>query len=64
MGKLEEKSDGNYLLEVKIGNLQIKKGFKDADKPLEEISRVPMPDGFYLHIPDVNSVVDKSDNDD
>ena len=63
MGKLEEKSDGNYLLEVKIGNLRIKKAFKDADKPLEEISRVPMPDGFYLHIPDVDNSEDgKSDD--
>lgn len=52
MGKLEEKSDGYYVLEVKIGNLKIEKTLMDADKPLEEISKVPKSDGFYLEIPD------------
>lgn len=55
MGKLEEKSDGNYVLEVKVGCLSINKAFKDAEKPLEEISKIPKPDGFYLYIPDVES---------
>lgn len=55
MGKLEEKSDGNYILEVKVGNIKLTKAFKDAEKPLDEISQTPMPDGFYLYIPDVTS---------
>ena len=55
MGKLEEKSDGNYVLEVKIGSIKLTKAFKDAEKPLDEISQTPMPDGFYLYIPDVTS---------
>lgn len=55
MGKLEEKSDGNYVLEVKVGNIKLTKAFKDAEKPLEEISKIPKPDGFYLYIPDVIS---------
>lgn len=55
MGKLEEKSDGNYILEVKVGNIKLTKAFKDAEKPLEEISKTPMPDGFYLYIPDITS---------
>lgn len=55
MGKLEEKSDGNYILEVKVGNIKLTKAFKDAENPLDEISQTPMPDGFYLYIPDVTS---------
>lgn len=55
MGKLEEKSDGNYVLEVKVGCIKVTKAFKDAEKPLDEISKTPMPDGFYLYIPDVES---------
>ena len=55
MGKLEEKSDGNYVLEVKVGNVKLTKAFKDAEKPLEEISKTPMPNGFYLYISDVKS---------
>lgn len=55
MGKLEEKSDGNYILEVKVGSIKLTKAFKDAEKPLDEISKIPMPDGFYLYIPDVKS---------
>lgn len=55
MGKLEEKSDGNYVLEVKVGNIKLTKAFKDAEKPLEEIPKTPMPDRFYLYIPDVES---------
>ena len=55
MGKLEEKSDGNYVLEVKVGCLSINKAFKDAEKPLDEISQTPMSNGFYLYIPDVKS---------
>lgn len=55
MGKLEEKSDGNYILEVKVGNIKLTKAFKDAEKPLDEISKNPMPNGFYLYIPDVEN---------
>lgn len=55
MGKLEEKSDGYYILEVEIGCVTVKKAFMDADKPLEEISAMPMPDGFYLEISDVEN---------
>ncbi len=52
MGKLEEKSDGYYILEAQVGCVTIKKAFMDADKPLEEISTKPKSDGFYLDIPD------------
>lgn len=62
MGKLEEKSDGNYVLEVKVGCLSINKAFKDAEKPLEEISKIPKPDGFYLYIPDVESFGSNDDD--
>ena len=36
MGKLEEKSDGNYILEVKVGNIKLTKAFKNAEKPLNK----------------------------
>jgi hypothetical protein len=52
MGKLEEKSDGYYILEVTVGCVTIKKALMDADKPMEEISTEPKTDGFYLNIPD------------
>lgn len=52
MGKLEQKSDGYYVLDVTIGCMTFKKAFMDADKPLEEISDEPKPDGFFLHIPE------------
>ena len=52
MGKLEEKSDGYFVLEVKIGNVIVKKIFKAVDIPLDEISEEPKVDGFYLDIPD------------
>lgn len=55
MGKLEEKSDGNYVLEVKVGSIKLTKAFKNAEKPLDQISKIPMPNGFYLYIPDVKS---------
>lgn len=55
MGKLEEKSDGNYILEVKVGCIKVTKAFKDAEKSLEEIPKTPMPNGFYLYIPDVEN---------
>lgn len=54
MGKLEQKSDGYYILDVTIGCLTVKKAFKDADKSLEEISDQPMTNGFYLQIPDID----------
>lgn len=52
MGKLEEMSDGYYILDVTLGCMTIKKAFMDADKPLDEISEVPKPDGFKLEILD------------
>lgn len=52
MGKLEEKSDGYYILEVTVGCVTIKKALMDVDKPMEEISTEPKTDGFYLNIPD------------
>ena len=55
MGKLEEKSDGNYVLEVQIGHVSVKKAFIESEKPLDEISDEPKPDGFYLNIPDVDT---------
>lgn len=60
MGKLQEMSDGNYILEAKVGCMEIRKSFKDSDTPLEEVSQKPMQDGFYLHIPDMpNGETDK-----
>lgn len=55
MGKLEEMSDGYYILEVNFGAVSIKKAFQDADKPLEEISKVPKSDGFKLEILDAQN---------
>lgn len=52
MGKLEQKSDGYYVLEVTIGCLTVKMALMDADKPLEEISTERKTDGFYLYIPE------------
>lgn len=52
MVKLEEKSDGFYVLEVEIAGYSVTKIFQEVDKPLEEISETPMPEGFYLNIPD------------
>lgn len=54
MGKLEERSDGYYVLEgVKVGEMNIPpKVFQIVDKPLDEVSKKPKPDGFYLNIPD------------
>lgn len=55
MGRLEEMSDGYYVLEVTVGCITVVKAFKPANKPLDEISNIPKPDGFYLHIPDVKN---------
>lgn len=54
MGKLEERSDGYYVLEgVKVGVVNIPtKVFQEVEKPLEGISKELKPDGFYLDIPD------------
>lgn len=54
MGKLEERSDGYYVLEdVKVGIITIPpKVFQEVDKPLEDVSKEPKSDGFYLDIPD------------
>lgn len=65
MGKLEEKSDGYYVLEVRIGCTAIKKAFAKSDKPLDEISSTPKADGFFLDIPDIdvnNKDVDSKNN--
>ena len=55
MGKLQSKSNGNYILEVKIGNVTLQKAFKNSDIPLEEVMQLPSTDDFYLYIPDVGS---------
>ncbi len=54
MGKLEERSDGYYVLEgVKVGKFTMPaKVFQEADKPVEEVSKEPKSGGFYLDIPD------------
>lgn len=54
MGKLEERTDGLYVLEgVKIGVFTLPtKVLKEVDIPLESVSKEPKPDGFYLDIPD------------
>lgn len=52
MGTLEEMSDGYYILKIDYGAITIEKALMDADKPLEEISKVPKSDGFKLEIPD------------
>lgn len=54
MGKLEERSDGYYVLEgVKVGKFTMPaKIFQEADKPAEEVSKEPKSGGFYLDIPD------------
>lgn len=59
MGKLEEKSDGYYILEVTFGCVTIKKALMDADKPLEDISTEPKKDGFYLKISDISDILEK-----
>lgn len=55
MGKLQSKSNGNYILEVKIGNVTLQKAFKNSDIPLDEVMQLPSTDDFYLYIPDVGS---------
>lgn len=52
MGKFCEMSDGVFLLEIKIGTMYIKRAFVPADIALSDISKKPMPEGFYLYIPD------------
>ena len=54
MGKLEQKSDGYYVLEdVKIGVVTIPtKVFKEVNIPLDKVSKEPKANGFYLEIPD------------
>ena len=53
MGKLEERSDGYYVLEgVKVGIINIPPKVFQVEKPLEEVSKLPKSDGFYLDIPD------------
>lgn len=54
MGKLEERSDGYYVLQdVKVGIVNVQPMvFQKVEKPLEDVSEVPKSDGFYLDIPD------------
>lgn len=52
MVKMEQMSDGYYVLKVTYGCVTIVKVFMDADIPLEKVSTEPKPDGFYLDIPD------------
>lgn len=53
MGKLEEMSDGNYILDTIVGEVHITKVFKESDIPLDNVSKEPKSDGFYLNIPDI-----------
>ncbi len=55
MGMLQSKSNGNYILEVRIGNVTLQKAFKNSDIPLEEVMQLPSIDDFYLYIPDIGS---------
>ena len=52
MGELRSKSGGYYLLDAKVGNVEIQKAFMQSDKPLEEVKQLQQTDDFYLHIPD------------
>lgn len=61
MGYFAEMSDGNYILYVKVGTVEVGRIFKPAEIPVDKVSQTPMPDGFYLYIPDVKS---GSNNDD
>lgn len=61
MGKLEERSDGYYVLEnVKVGMITIPtKVFQEVEKSSEEVSKLRRSDGFYLDIPDKLDIFDK-----
>lgn len=52
MGKLEEKSDGFFVLDANVGAVHITKVFQEVEKSIDEVSGEPMEDGFYLDIPD------------
>lgn len=52
MGKLEEKSDGFFVLDTNVGAIHITKVFQEVEKPLDEVSSEPMEGGFYLDVPD------------
>ena len=53
MGKLEEMSDGNYILDIMVGAVHITKVLKESDIPLDKVSKEPKSNGFYLNIPDI-----------
>lgn len=55
MGYLAEMSDGNYILYVKVGTVEVGRIFKPSETPVDKVSQTPMSDGFYLYIPDVES---------
>lgn len=52
MGKLEERSNGYFVLEVTFGPVVVKRAFMASDIPLEQIPEERKTDGFYLYIPD------------
>lgn len=55
MGKLEEMSDGNFILDTIVDEVHITKVFKESNTPLDNVSKEPKSDGFYLNIPDIKS---------
>ena len=62
MGYLGEMSDGNYILYVEVGCITVVKIFKLAEISLDKVSQTPMPNGFYLKIPDVDSFGSNDDD--
>lgn len=60
MGYLAEMSDGTYILYVEIGSVTVAKVFEPVEMSFDEVP-IPMPDGFYLYIPDVKSFEENSD---
>lgn len=52
MGKLEERIDGTFVLEVKVDAVTLTMAFNKSEKPLTEIPEERATDGFYLEIPD------------
>ncbi len=55
MGKLEERSDGYFVLDVQLGAIRVERAFMPSDKPLEAVSEEPMDGGFVLIIPDTET---------
>ena len=59
MGKLQSKEHGYFVLECKVGAVDVTKTFMRADKPIDEIMQLPDTDDFYLHIADLPLKADK-----